>query len=246
MNDMQTQELKPTKPLIIVVDDQEPLRMLLRSVLSADGFRVLVASTGNEALRICARIRRPIAVMIIDVRLPGLSGFELGVEVARLRPRTPVLFISGAFRDNDPELRKRLGPGRDFLGKPFHLNSLASKLESMTSVPRSESRSSDVITMVHRGRSIVAMAVRRLSQRHVGEDDLESYSRGELSLGHAMAVKKHLLLCAQCRNALHELVEYASVMRQALLELDDSDCFASRQKLPVIQADARFSRKRRA
>ena len=86
--------------------------------------------------------------------------------------------------------------------------------------------------MEHQARSKVAIAVRRSSQRHVGEDDLESYSRGELAPGHAAAVKKHLLRCAQCRNGLHEVEEYASFMRQALLELSNSDGFASRRKHP--------------
>jgi len=121
----------------MVVDDEEPLRMVLRKVLRADGFRVLLASTGDDALRICTRLSRPIAVMITDLQLPGLSGFELAEEAARLRPRMPILFMSGAFRDQDPEVRKRLGPGRDFLGKPFNLHSLASKIESIMSAPAS-------------------------------------------------------------------------------------------------------------
>lgn len=134
---METRQLKLNKPLIMVVDDEELLRLVLRTTLRDRGFRVLVASTANEALRICARIRLPIAAMLTDLQLPGLSGFDLAEEAARLRPDMPVLFMSGAYRDPDPEIRKRLGPGRDFLQKPFSLNLLASKLESMISVPRS-------------------------------------------------------------------------------------------------------------
>jgi len=134
---MQTRASKPAKPLIMVVDDEESLRLVLRAVLRAHGFRVLVASRGDDALRICKRIRRPIALMVTDLQLPGLSGFELAEEAARLRPRMPVLFISGGFRDHDCKIRERLGPGREFLAKPFNLNSFASKLDSMMSVPQS-------------------------------------------------------------------------------------------------------------
>jgi DNA-binding response OmpR family regulator len=137
VKDMQSHKSKPTKPLIMVVDDEEPLRGVLSRVLSANGFRVLVASTGNEALRICARMRRPIAVMITDLQLPGLSGFELAEEAARLRPAMPVLFMSGAFRGQDPEVSKCLGPGRDFLEKPFNLDSLAAKVDRILSAPQS-------------------------------------------------------------------------------------------------------------
>ena len=121
----------------MVVDDEETLRLVLGAVLRKSGFRVLVAGTGHEALRICRRIRRPIAAMITDLQMPGLSGFELADKAARLRPQMPVLFMSGAFRDQDPKLREHLGPGRDFLGKPFNMDLLVSKVDSMMSVPLS-------------------------------------------------------------------------------------------------------------
>ena len=125
------------KQLIMIVDDEESLRLVLRAVLRAHGFRVLVASTGDQAVQICRRIRRPIALMITDLQLPGFSGFEVADKVAQLRPRMPVLFISGGFRDQDSRIREHLGPGREFLGKPFNLKSFVSKLGSMMSMPRS-------------------------------------------------------------------------------------------------------------
>lgn len=137
MNAIHTHVSKPTKPLIMVVDDEESLRSVLRAVLRSQGFRVLVAGTGDEALRIYARIKRPIALTITDLELPGLSGFELAEKAALCRPRMPVLFISGAFRDQDSRIRERLGPGQEFLAKPFNLNSLVSKLDSIMSVPHS-------------------------------------------------------------------------------------------------------------
>jgi DNA-binding response OmpR family regulator len=119
------------KKLVVIVDDEEPVRRLLGSFLKMNGFRVLLAGTGNEALRICAHFRRRIDLMITDIQMPELSGFDLAGRMASLRPGMPVLFISGAFTEGDPEVRERLSPARDFLSKPFTQKSLSSKVETM-------------------------------------------------------------------------------------------------------------------
>ena len=116
--------MKTSKPLAIVVDDQEPLRVMLRSFLSANGFRVLTAPTGPHALRICRRIKRPIKVMITGVQMPEMSGFDLASKAAELRPEMPVLLMSGGVSDFDFELRNRLGPRPAFIQKPFSWTSL--------------------------------------------------------------------------------------------------------------------------
>ncbi len=122
------------KKLVMIVDDEEPLRLLLGSLLKMNGFRVLLAGTGKDAIRICARFRRPIDLMITDIQMPELSGFDLAGLIAGLRPGMPVLFISGALSESDPEVRERLSPVRDFLAKPFTQKSLASKVESILAV----------------------------------------------------------------------------------------------------------------
>ena len=125
------------KKLVIVVDDEEPVRRLLRSLLRMSGFRVLLAGTGNDALRICGRFSRPIDLMITDIQMPELSGFDLAALMASLRPEMPLLFISGALSEQDPEVRERLSPVRAFLAKPFTQKSLASKVEAMLAASRS-------------------------------------------------------------------------------------------------------------
>ena len=138
---MQAQKRK-VKPLIIIVDDEEPLRRMLRSILLMNGYRVLVASTSNDALRICTQFRRRIDLMITDVEMPGFSGFVLADEVARDRPRMPILFISGGFNRQDHAVRDMLRAGREFLEKPFTGSTLASKLKSMIATASAQATSS--------------------------------------------------------------------------------------------------------
>jgi DNA-binding response OmpR family regulator len=129
-NGLLTGRLTPRK-LILVVDDDEPLRVMMGLLLRRAGFRVLLAATSNHALRICVRLTRPIDLLITDIQLPELSGFDLTALLAIERPEMPVLFISGAFTEQDPELRTRLCSRRDFLAKPFAPKMLETKVESI-------------------------------------------------------------------------------------------------------------------
>jgi two-component system, cell cycle sensor histidine kinase and response regulator CckA len=119
------------RKLILVVDDDGPLRVMMGVLLRRTGFRVLLAATSNDALRICNRLTRPIDLLITDIQLPELSGFDLTALMAIERPEMPVLFISGAFTEQDPELRTRLCSRTDFLAKPFAPKMLETKVESM-------------------------------------------------------------------------------------------------------------------
>lgn len=119
------------KPLIIVADDHESVRFMLRSFLRSRGFRVLTAESGRDALALCSRIKGPIKAIITDVQMPELSGFDLAEEAARMRPALPVVFMSGAYIGSDAAIRTRLGPGRAFLEKPFSWMGLESALDSV-------------------------------------------------------------------------------------------------------------------
>jgi FixJ family two-component response regulator len=123
-----------TRGLVLVVDDEEPLRVMLGSLLRMNGFRALLAGTSNDALRICARLSRPINLLVTDIQLPELSGFDLAAVLAIERPAMPVLFISGTFAEHDLEVRTVLTPGRDFLAKPFAPRAFTTKVERMLGV----------------------------------------------------------------------------------------------------------------
>ncbi len=105
----------PGRPTILVVDDNPPSRNLVREILEEDGYTVVEASGGAEALRL-ARLLQP-ALITLDVMMPDLDGFDV-IQVLRNDPimrDLPVLFVSAT-----PEQERGLAlGGSGFLVKPF-------------------------------------------------------------------------------------------------------------------------------
>jgi len=80
--------------LILLVDDEQPIRKMLHMALQRHGYRVLEASDGAEALLLFDKHRREIALLLTDVVMPGIGGVELAQQVVMQRPEVPVVFIS--------------------------------------------------------------------------------------------------------------------------------------------------------
>jgi two-component system cell cycle sensor histidine kinase/response regulator CckA len=80
---------------ILVVDDQAPVRSVVREILQPTGYIVLEAGSGEEAVRICAGQEGPMHLLLTDVMMPGMSGPQLAQRLARLRPEMRVLYMSG-------------------------------------------------------------------------------------------------------------------------------------------------------
>src|SRR5207249_9938892 len=80
---------------VLVAEDEDGLRMLMRAVLERYGYTVLEASDGTEALRRCERHAGPIHLLAADVVMPGPSGRDLLERATALRPGLKVLFLSG-------------------------------------------------------------------------------------------------------------------------------------------------------
>jgi CheY-like chemotaxis protein len=85
----------PEKPTILVVDDDQPIVMLMRKLLAEFGFEAVTATSGAEALE-AARAHPP-ALVLLDKNMPGMSGAEVA-RALRAEPsfgRTPILLLSG-------------------------------------------------------------------------------------------------------------------------------------------------------
>lgn len=108
---------------VLLVDDEEDLRVVLRRLLESIGWRVLEAGTGDSALAVAAAEPGAIELLISDIRLPGLRGPDLGRQLKALRPGLRSVYISG-FTDNS----EVDGP---LLGKPFNLDQLRRLLDSL-------------------------------------------------------------------------------------------------------------------
>jgi two-component system cell cycle sensor histidine kinase/response regulator CckA len=103
---------------VLLVEDEESLRELLRETLEAHGYSVLVARNGAEALQIAEAHGGPIQIMVTDVIMPGMAGSRVAELVSLARPEMKVLFISG-YSDESVTRHGLVGPGRAFLSKPF-------------------------------------------------------------------------------------------------------------------------------
>jgi two-component system cell cycle sensor histidine kinase/response regulator CckA len=117
---------------ILLVEDEDMLRGLIRELLEIKGFAVLEASQGVEALELMEAAAEPVDLVLTDVVMPHMSGSEL---VERLRAEYPVLkviFMSGYTGANNAAIHKSLEmPGVAFLQKPFRLNALISVVEGL-------------------------------------------------------------------------------------------------------------------
>ena len=82
-----------TTAQILVVDDEQNLRILIEALLESAGYRVLLASGGEEALAHAAAVEPDLA--IVDLRMPGMDGLTLLEHLLRLHPELPVLILSG-------------------------------------------------------------------------------------------------------------------------------------------------------
>ena len=119
---------------VLLVEDESSVRELAGRVLEKAGYRVMAVSSAREAL-IVAEGPEKIDAVVTDVVMPGgMSGVEMGDRLARIRPRVPVLYMSG-YAD-DMRIRARFGEkALLFLGKPFQPAELLARVQEMVKMP---------------------------------------------------------------------------------------------------------------
>jgi two-component system cell cycle sensor histidine kinase/response regulator CckA len=109
---------------VLVVEDEEAVRHIVRRVLEEQGYSMIEARDGHEALRICAQRGDDIDLVLSDVIMPGMGGRQLARALATTRPHLPVLFMSGY--NDDGELGGGASdPSSGVLAKPFTAETLA-------------------------------------------------------------------------------------------------------------------------
>ena len=90
--------MKPeTEVKILVVEDEDPIRILTQTILEKAGYTVLTAADGKEAQHKLSQIAREIDLMITDLLMPGLSGDDLASKARELNPEIKIVFASGSF-----------------------------------------------------------------------------------------------------------------------------------------------------
>jgi two-component system cell cycle sensor histidine kinase/response regulator CckA len=111
--------------MVLLVEDETPLRRLVTKVLSAAGYKVLEAANGDEALVLASR-NPSIDLLLSDVVMPGISGPDLGARLRSSRPELVVLYMSGYDRDLIDQ--KTLELSASFLPKPFTPRALLARI----------------------------------------------------------------------------------------------------------------------
>ena len=122
---------------VLVVEDEEQVRAVIRETLKSQGYTVLEATSGWEGLALCERQDRLFDLVISDVVMPGLSGPDLGACIAELQPETRLLYISG-YTERATIHHGVLGPETPFLQKPFTPDSLLRKVREVLDGMRRE------------------------------------------------------------------------------------------------------------
>jgi two-component system cell cycle sensor histidine kinase/response regulator CckA len=122
-------------PAILVADDEEMVLNFIRLVLKKTGFRVLAASGGAAALKLCNDGAEAIDMAVIDIVMPHMDGRQLCTQLRDVYPNLRVLFISGY---DEEEVSRRLGGALDtgdFLRKPFTAGELLARVKQISEQP---------------------------------------------------------------------------------------------------------------
>lgn len=115
---------------ILVVEDDDAVRVLATKVLQRYGYRVLEAKEGEEALRVNEEHEGPIHLMLTDVVMPGMGGRELAERILPLHRGIRVIYMSG-YTGNAIARHGFLEPGLEFIKKPFTPEGLAKKVREV-------------------------------------------------------------------------------------------------------------------
>ena len=115
---------------ILVVEDEEIVRDLVCEVLEEQGYNVLCAADGLEALDLAEKFDGTIDLLVTDVIMPHMNGPELAARLVGVRPEMKVLYVSG-YSDNDIGDHGVLDPGFELLQKPFTPQTLARKIRDV-------------------------------------------------------------------------------------------------------------------
>ena len=121
----------PTNEWILVVDDEQDIRTLLRILFEKEGWKVAEAANGREALSFAETASADISLIVMDIMMPVMNGIEAAQKLRSLTG-APILFLTARSSDADKTAAYRSGAD-DYIVKPFHATDLRLKAHAMIS-----------------------------------------------------------------------------------------------------------------
>lgn len=120
-------------PKVLLVEDDSTLSMIISETLRRDGFEVVTASNGEEGLLRFAKERPDL--IVADVMMPRMDGFEMGRRIRQSDPAVPLLFLTARSEIDDVVRGFELG-GNDYLKKPFKMLELIVRIKALLRINR--------------------------------------------------------------------------------------------------------------
>src|SRR4051812_38276979 len=121
--------------VIVIIDDNEQIRLLVRRALQIKGYIVLDWANPKAALDHLEKIPEPVSLALIDGVMPQMLGPDVAGELSRLRPGLPIMLMSG---HEAPMFEKFFQqPNRHFIAKPFVIHDLLSRISTLLAAARS-------------------------------------------------------------------------------------------------------------
>ncbi|MFI9171177.1 two-component system response regulator [Streptomyces lincolnensis] len=155
---------------ILLVDDMEDNLIALEAVLGSLNEPLVRARSGEEAMK--ALLRRQFALVLLDVRMPGMDGFETAANIKRLDQTkdVPIIFLTGAEDDSGYAFRGYATGAADYLAKPFDPWVLRAKVSVFLDLYRKNQQLERLLAQDHAEYADVNKRLAELDQQLTGED----------------------------------------------------------------------------
>ncbi len=162
---------------ILLAEDERTLAMIIQDTLDGQGFHVTVADDGEEALRLYA-VNKP-DVLVADVMMPRMDGFELVRRIRKQDQQTPVIFLTARSAVNDVVHGFEMG-ANDYLKKPFGMQELIVRIKALLGRACTVAPQPEQVTRFTIGQYLFDAVVQRLTHVPTGNRVELSYRESEI------------------------------------------------------------------
>ncbi|WP_371671594.1 response regulator [Streptomyces sp. NBC_00289] len=167
---MSAEETTDERASILLVDDMEDNLIALEAVLGSLNEPLVRARSGEEAMK--ALLRRRFALVLLDVRMPGMDGFETAANIKRLDQTkdVPIIFLTGAEDDSGYAFRGYATGAADYLTKPFDPWVLRAKVSVFLELHRKSRQLERLLSRQHGENGEIGILLAELEDRLAGSD----------------------------------------------------------------------------